>query len=119
MFCPECRDEYQEGVTICADCNVPLVQELPPTDQAQEKNPLVPIYEAIDEVHVLMVRSLLEEAGIEFFIRNERLQDLFGWGRVGGYNFIVGPVTFEVLASDAEDAMEVLSALEENNESDS
>jgi len=28
MFCPQCKDEYREGVKICFDCNVPLVETL-------------------------------------------------------------------------------------------
>ncbi len=28
-WCPKCRDEYVEGVTVCADCGVALVDELP------------------------------------------------------------------------------------------
>lgn len=28
-WCPKCRNEYVEGVAVCADCQVPLVDELP------------------------------------------------------------------------------------------
>ncbi|MEO7794287.1 MAG: hypothetical protein ABIV06_05885 [Thermoanaerobaculia bacterium] len=28
MICPNCRAEYREGFTTCADCEIPLVQEL-------------------------------------------------------------------------------------------
>lgn len=31
-WCPKCRDEYQEGYTFCSDCNVELVEELPPEE---------------------------------------------------------------------------------------
>lgn len=27
-FCPKCRYEYKEGIEICSDCKVPLVEEL-------------------------------------------------------------------------------------------
>jgi hypothetical protein len=29
MFCPQCKAEYRQGFTVCADCEVPLVWELP------------------------------------------------------------------------------------------
>ena len=33
-ICPSCNAEYREGFTICADCNVPLVE---PPPESQEK----------------------------------------------------------------------------------
>lgn len=30
MFCPQCYGEYREGFTLCADCEVALVEILPP-----------------------------------------------------------------------------------------
>ncbi len=29
MYCPKCRYEYETGVLVCPDCNVPLVDVLP------------------------------------------------------------------------------------------
>lgn len=29
MFCPACKAEYRSGFTICSDCHIALVQELP------------------------------------------------------------------------------------------
>jgi len=29
MICPKCKTEYREGFDVCADCEIPLVAELP------------------------------------------------------------------------------------------
>lgn len=28
MWCPKCKNEYIAGITMCSDCNIPLVEEL-------------------------------------------------------------------------------------------
>lgn len=35
-WCPKCRLEYREGITVCADCNSPLVEESELADEKQE-----------------------------------------------------------------------------------
>jgi hypothetical protein len=39
MFCPECKAEYREGFTQCADCEVELVAELPKTAMVRRAEP--------------------------------------------------------------------------------
>ena len=67
MFCPNCRAEYREGFTTCADCDVPLVAELPPEPVAES-----PQYIEFEEIlltfnagDIATVKSLLEEEGID------------------------------------------------------
>ena len=26
-WCPKCKNEYREGITVCADCGTPLVND--------------------------------------------------------------------------------------------
>ena len=33
MYCPKCKAEYVEGVNICPDCGVSLVDELAPKER--------------------------------------------------------------------------------------
>lgn len=32
MFCPKCRSEFRQGIGACANCEVDLVDDLPPAD---------------------------------------------------------------------------------------
>ena len=70
MFCPECRTEYVEGVTLCADCGVQLVQELPP-----EPTPEYTAYEQIpltvNPDDISLIKSILDSEGIVYFFKGE------------------------------------------------
>jgi hypothetical protein len=82
-----------------------LQQATPPTDLVLETI-LVPA----DANERVVAESLLQEAGIPFYAKNEDLQDLFGWGQIGGANLLVGPVTLQVSAEYAEEARGLLAA---------
>ena len=70
MFCPKCRYAYNPGVTVCADCGVPLVSELP----------LIPKPEFVEYAEVLItfnpgdiavIKSLLDSEGITYYFHGE------------------------------------------------
>jgi hypothetical protein len=109
VFCPKCRDEFREGFTHCPDCDVDLVETLP---EVEEPGPLemVTVLETGDQSLVAVAKSVLEGAGIPCIARNERLQNLFGWGAIGtGFNAAMGPIRIQVLKEDAEAARELLA----------
>ncbi|HEY7111393.1 MAG TPA: DUF2007 domain-containing protein [Thermoanaerobaculia bacterium] len=114
MFCPKCGDEYRAGFTRCADCDVALVEK-PPVDENQPGDDQTPPFEMVtvletgDQSLVAVAKSVLEGAGIPCIARNERLQNLFGWGAVGtGFNAAMGPIRLQVLKEDEETAKELL-----------
>ena len=74
MFCPECRTEYREGFTVCSDCGRTLVSELPseaPTETPSESADFEEVFGFMDEGVVVIVRSLLDEEGIDYYIVGE------------------------------------------------
>ena len=72
---------------------------------------LVPVLATGDAGLIAVARSLLEAEKIDYFVRGEGLQDLFGYGRLTGFSLVVGPAEFLVRAEDADRARELLNGL--------
>ena len=112
MYCPECGGEYRDGFTQCVDCDVPLVAT--PPAAAEESPPdegLVSVLETGDPAEMAFVESLLLEAGIPYTKQGDRVQDLFGIGRGGGFNVLTGPARLLVPKEHAAAAEEMLRDL--------
>ncbi len=101
MFCPNCRTEYREGVTTCADCGAALVVELPPDIENSE---LVTIFQSHELSEVAIAKSILEEAGINFIAKGGMSKEILS----------VGPVEIVVDRDDADYARGLLQALSED-----
>jgi hypothetical protein len=101
--CPECNVEYIDTAIRCSDCDVELALG-PPIPVIPEEHPdpeVETVYTADNPVLVARVESLLEDAGIEYFIK-----------RPGCY--ITFPLLgFVVAAKDAPKARELLAHLED------
>jgi hypothetical protein len=74
LFCPTCRTEYIEGITVCDDCQAPLVPELPPetekmpvTELAKYEKVLV-TYNASD---IALLKSILDGTNIAYYFLGE------------------------------------------------
>jgi putative signal transducing protein len=73
---------------------------------------LVPVFQTGDEGQILVAKSLLKAEGIDYLVRGEGLQDLFGVGRLAvGFNNVVGPAEFVVRKEDEARARELLRDL--------
>ncbi len=62
MFCPRCKAEYRPGFIRCSDCDIELLDHLPPEAVDSEKA------EASADVVVATVQGLLEEGQIRSFL---------------------------------------------------
>ncbi len=113
MICPDCGDEYRDGFSECAECHVRLIARLPDSQRIREHPDLVTVYTTGNAALVPVIESVLRGAGIEFLVKSQRVQDLFGWGRIGlGYNPITGPIEIQVTTDDREAADELLKGIE-------
>jgi hypothetical protein len=111
MNCPSCGEEVEAPATECAECGEPLADASPgpPPDPAIR---LTPVLRTGDAALVALAKSLLEGEEIEYLVRSEGVQDLFGAGRIGtGFSIIAGPVEFAVRDEDADRARALLADL--------
>ena len=74
-FCPECRDEFEDWVTICPDCKVPLAPEL--------EDDIPPIFPGAALVHVAtapneavagMWAGILDSNGIPSVLKSDNFR---------------------------------------------
>jgi hypothetical protein len=112
MFCPRCEEEYAWDVMVCPVCDVDTVDELPRSGPAPAPDAkLVAVFATGDPGVIAIARSLLDGEKIDYFVRGEGLQDLFGVGRTNSYSFAMGPAEFWVREEDADNARTLLTDL--------
>jgi formate-dependent nitrite reductase cytochrome c552 subunit len=76
MYCPKCKAEYRPGITVCADCGVPLVYELP-KEEPKEKHEigpnarLVELLATFNHADIAIIKSILDDAGIEYYFKGD------------------------------------------------
>lgn len=79
---------------------------------------LVTIFKSGHEGLIALAKSILDEANIEYLIKNEGVQDLVGLGVFGtGFNPLTGPIQIQVLPEKESVAKELLKDLKESEES--
>lgn len=75
MFCPVCRTEYRDNYSRCAECDSPLVKELPSSTPSRDLfngEPPAVLWRGQDPVAFSAILSALTDSGIPFFESNRR-----------------------------------------------
>lgn len=69
-FCPNCEAEYKEGIEVCPDCQVKLVDELTSENRVHDRSDAepVPLQSFKTGAEAEMVRELLNQNGIRSFV---------------------------------------------------
>jgi hypothetical protein len=113
MICPQCGTEYRDGFTDCADCHIPLITGTAKDWAGEDKDEyvtFVPVYTTGNQAFMAVAKSVLESAGILYTIRNEQVQNVWGFGSLGNN---ISPMIIEVEKERAEEAKELLKELEQ------
>ena len=84
MFCPQCKCEYLEGITECADCGTPLVERLPEEETtSKEFDPmedLITIKKFSTNHEAEVAKGFLLANGIDAVISNDDWMGFRGGG---------------------------------------
>ena len=70
-YCPKCKGEYEKGITVCSDCNIPLVESLPKEqeeDLEEITSDRVEVYRTENEKDAEEKLAYLKKNGIEAVI---------------------------------------------------
>lgn len=108
MFCPKCRSEYKEGINRCLECDADLVTSLPEDELIE----FVKIFESADPNLTLIIKSVLNDAGIKYFVPGDNMQSLLGGKFSFAFGADIGNAVFLVSEEDAVTAKELLKEIE-------
>ncbi len=71
-FCPECNTNHKDGVLTCPKCQEDLLPGLAPT-QVPESVDWYVVKSVPNEVAGLILKSVLEDDGIEVYLRSHEM----------------------------------------------
>ena len=103
MICPQCRVEYRDEITQCADCHIPLADSsaLENDVGADESEAVyVSVISTSNFGDIALIKSLLDAESIAYFVEGENFNTVSPW---------IQPVRFLVREDSFEKAREVLS----------
>jgi hypothetical protein len=106
LFCPKCGDEFVAGITVCPDCALSLVDELPSqgAHESPEADEFVTVATFGSLFEASIARGALEADGLSAYVPGENAGS-FTQNR-SGLNEVW--VQLQVRASDRDRAVELL-----------
>jgi hypothetical protein len=79
-----------------------------------DKEKVVTVLSTGNEALIALAKSILDDAGIRYFAKNEGVENLIGVGVIGtGFNPVIGPIELQVLEEDVATAKKLLENIVE------
>lgn len=69
-FCPKCQYEYHATTKTCPECKEDLIEQFEDMPSAED---FIEVYMVSNRMEADVVRSILEESGIDYLIRDLRM----------------------------------------------
>lgn len=73
MFCPNCRTEYIDGITVCKDCGTPLVASIP---AEPEMYTFVKLLSTFNLADIAIIKSILDDGQITYYFIGENFNQI-------------------------------------------
>ena len=70
MYCPSCKSEFIDSITICSDCNISLVENMALNEPLENIN-WVNVKEVPGKVFCEMMGEVLDSEGIPYFLKTD------------------------------------------------
>ena len=106
MYCPKCRTEFRKGFDTCSDCDIPLVEELPPEPPKESKPEYVEyvnLLSTYNQADIALIKSVFDGDGITYYFQGENFAYL-----------LVQPTNLMVSKDDVDRAKELIVELNLN-----
>jgi hypothetical protein len=105
VFCAACGEEYPNGTSLCPECRVPLTGG-PADERAGGDLGALIRTSLLDPVAIALAKSLLDEAGVAYFVMGQNTAARQESGNVMGWWSIRVPVAQEAEAREIVGSVE-------------
>lgn len=107
-ICPNCENEYQEGITVCPDCGIELINNEEFTENLTTPEDYKVVYSTSAEYEAEMLKANLQGAGIEALIVPKKDRNFPAVGDLAVIDLLVRKESFE-------EASQIIKDINSNN----